>query len=772
MKRDEANPNLGLQASDLTSAEQAEREQRLRSDSDAAEEHSFGLSLFERMEGLEDPPPLATPQEVRARAGPRRWWHGGAVGVALMAAAAFLVVNLGDQPSVRDRGISAAPATVVLEAMGKDVDGGMRPLGDAAQVGAEEQVLFLVTTDSAGQLELFEDGRRIHPSDTSSWSVPAGRHSPGGDQVLGYETDAGPRPASIHRLLLPERRVGVCGESVDLALVCSPMSRLGLVWLLIVAACGPRQRPKGFSDSGTTAVELQRALEPRRFALVIGIDTYEDPAFTPLKHAQRDATSMGNVLALSDTGGFDEVIRLVGPALATRDRIFEELRALRAELRRQDSVLVYFSGHGTRQLVENAWHRYLLPHDARVADLGRTAIDLGDLQAFLRTLAAQRVGLVVDACFHGDGKSVGGRAVRPGEIEPPGLSPSTTSLQSGEAYLFATTSGRPAREDDRLGHGVYTYFLLEAMRWGFADADADHDGVLTPWEAHDYARARTLAATDGVQVPEAAIRTVGEGDLVLAGSARRRQDVERSLVYLYDGRAGLDGARIFVEGRERGTFPGTLVVQPAPQHVVVRRADGTVVVDGDVSFKAGTAYRVEDLVRLTSGPARTVGARGVLWQAPALREVGAGTLGVEAYAQWRAQRTPLRGLFGELAVGLGTSPSRVPAEGRVRDARPAITSSVVAGFQRDIRRVRLRGSWALAGRVLPPDALDVATSALSEVGFWHLATGPGLGVGHAHGRSSFMLEARALGSSLDLDGAGPRLVPMAWIGLGVETSPR
>lgn len=546
------------------------------------------------------------------------------------------------------------------------------------------------------------------------------------------------------------------------------------VLLVLLAACAPvRQRPKGFGASGTTAVELERALAPRRFALVVGVDEYEDPAFSTLKHAASDAIAMGDVLALPDTGGFDEVIRLIGPEAASRTRILEVLRELRGQVREQDSVLVYFSGHGTRQLDGGVWHRYLLPPDARVADLSRTALDLADLQGFLRGLSAKRVVLMVDACFHGGGKSVGDRP-RPVDAPPlPPLSPSAGGLQVGEAYLFATTSGRPAREDDRLGHGIYTYYLLEAMQWGFSDADVDGDGVLTPWEAHDHARSRTLARTESVQVPEAAIRTVGEGDLVLAGSPQRRRDVERSLVYLYDGAAGLDGARVFVDGRERGTLPGTVVVSPEPHHVTVRAEDGRVVVDGDVSFRQGVAYRIDDLVRATSGPARSVGLRSGLWTAPALAEIGRTVWGIEAYGQRRAQRAPFRGVYVEGALGIGGSPARQVVDQRVANGRFAAWGTVAAGVQRDLGRLRLRGNLALTGRVFPPDALPAGGATLSQVGFWHLALGPGGGVGLVEGRTAVALEGRVLASWLDLTGAGRHLVvPVAWLGVSFETSPR
>ena len=546
-------------------------------------------------------------------------------------------------------------------------------------------------------------------------------------------------------------------------------------WLAIVAllACAPRQRAKGFGDSGTTAVELERALAPRRIALVIGNNAYDDPAFGPLLHAEHDASVLGDVLALPDTGGFDEVIQVIGPDQARRSQILGHLRELRTRTRPQDSVLVYFSGHGTRQLEDGAWHRYLLPPDARVADLERTAIDLQDLQGFLRLLEAKRITLMVDACFHGGGKSVGDRPVQSEDPALPALAPSAGGLQKGEAHLFATTSGRPAREDDGLGHGIYTYYLLEAMQWSFSTADLDKDGVLTPWEAHDHARARTLARTEGVQVPEAAIRTVGQGDMILAGSAQRRRNVERSLVYLYDGAAGLDGAEVFVDGRSRGTFPGTLVVSPEPHHVTIRRADGTVLVDGDVTFESGAAYRVDDLMRATHGPSRTVGVRGGGWLSPGLSAVAPAAWGLEAYAQRRSQRGPTKGWYAEVSLGAGGSTARQVEGTRVADPRASVWASTALGLQRDLGPLRLRGNLGLTGRVFPPDALVDGGPRLSEAGFWHVAAGPGLGVGWVQGRRAGMLEARAVASVLDLEGDGTtQLVPMGWVGLSLETSSR
>ncbi len=308
--------------------------------------------------------------------------------------------------------------------------------------------------------------------------------------------------------------------------------------LLLLAGCATtgQHRMRGFTPAQSTADALAGSLTTRRKAIVIGIDDYIDPVFPDLRHAGADATAIADILHESPQSGFDDVTVLTGDHETSREGILRAMLRAQAELRREDVLVVYFSGHGTRVRDGDGWRRFLLTRDSRSSDLEGTAIDLEALQAFFAELPAARKALVIDACFSGDGKSVLRPEDRRLELEPSVLGSSTpraTTMGLGEAHLYATSPGRPAREDDDLGHGVYTYYLMEALSWGFADADLDGDRVVTAYEAHDYARVKTIKHTDTLQVPEAAFRVVGEADLVLAGSPDETVRRDRSLVYLY-----------------------------------------------------------------------------------------------------------------------------------------------------------------------------------------------------------------------------------------------
>ena len=69
-----------------------------------------------------------------------------------------------------------------------------------------------------------------------------------------------------------------------------------MILLLLACAHGPDLDPKGLQPAETTAEALARELEPRRFALLVRVDDYDDSAFPDLHDAGDDARLLGEVL--------------------------------------------------------------------------------------------------------------------------------------------------------------------------------------------------------------------------------------------------------------------------------------------------------------------------------------------------------------------------------------------------------------------------------------------------------------------------------------------
>ncbi|MEN0063482.1 MAG: caspase family protein [Myxococcota bacterium] len=514
-----------------------------------------------------------------------------------------------------------------------------------------------------------------------------------------------------------------------------------MIWAWLLASCvrAPVEAagdltPRGVEPARSTREALNAVMQPRRVALLIGIDRYDDPQFPDLKHAVHDANLLGSIFEDRVVGGFDEVnVQVSGP---TRADMLASLRNL-GHLRRDDVLVVYFSGHGTRATTGTGGRRFLLQRDSRAADLATTAIDLEELQRWFSNLAPARKALIVDACFSGDGKSV----VRPEDrgAKPGQLLPAAATRGPGEAHLFATSTGRPALEDDELGHGVYTYYLIESLSWSFAKADRDGDGVITAWEAHDFARTRTLRRTGERQVPEAAFRVVGMADVVLAGRPQFRKQRDRSLVYLYPPpHHPMSGATVLVDGRARGSFPGTVTLLPGRHHFRFKESDGTTFAEGHLKLVPGATLRVEDLARQLRGPAYGVIAHGFAAGGFLPNETGFGGA-IGAYI--RNNSTPLRGLVltGEAAVGGGS--------------RPLIDLGLGLGVQHDRGRWRLRAGGELRHVTLP--------TTTGREGWWFFGLGPTATIGFVSGdRMAWTLRTRVALAGLDTDDDG--LVDPIW----------
>lgn len=567
------------------------------------------------------------------------------------------------------------------------------------------------------------------------------------------------------------------------------LSRLLTLSIVLIAlsACGTLggpavqdsgSRAKGFSPSQSTAQALESAFSPRRVAVVIGVGTYADRAFPALKWAVHDAEEVGRILADAEYGGFDRVVHLTRPEDGRRDRILSELISLRNDLRRQDTLVVYFSGHGTMSLDSSGEPRlFLVASDTRPGDLRGTAVELAEIQRFFSEIRAERKALILDACYNGEAKStlqptVAQRVQR--LDEQPTLS-RKVRLGEAEAHLFASTFGRPAREDDSLEHGVYTYHLLDALTWNRLAADDNGDGLVSVYEAHDHARKGTISFTTGSQIPEAYFRMVGSNDVQLVGSAEARLEEQLGAVYYY-GPAGdsFDGATLMVDGRAKGTFPGTHTLAPGRHHIRIVGSGGSVLQERSVHVVAGEALAADGLrsraplanAFLSAGPVVRFGL-----SSPIRPLIGRAHAGLEFGGGYRFLMGP-RGLTLSAGFGYGLHQARF-TEGRDLVYRPRhiVWGQAGLGFRGSVGRIELGVGYRF--RVQGLTALDEPVcgdhpACHRWVYLTHAATAEQ--VVHLKGRWSLTVEEYVGLSPLDVDGTGIEAQFDAGLRIGVQVS--
>jgi len=326
---------------------------------------------------------------------------------------------------------------------------------------------------------------------------------------------------------------------------------------------------------------LARALQPKRLALVVGVQQFHDAQWRPLRFPAADAEALAAVLRDPERGAFDDVEVL--PSDADRGAVREAMHRLAGRSRdEQDTVVVYVSSHGTlARDGTGQLRRYLVLADTRVADVPSSGLSMDELKADFDKLRSRRKALILATCHSGSGKSLlpeqvqqelagikAGFFVRPIE-----------EVSRASVVLAASDWGETAREDEKLGHDIYTHFLVEALTLG---ADRNGDGAVTATEAHDYARRMTYQFTGGRQRPSAESTVVGVDPIVLAGRVSRAGRPE-----LFSYAAPLDGFEVRVDGKPLAELPGGLALDPGRYRVQLQKGGGPALLDERLSLSAG-----------------------------------------------------------------------------------------------------------------------------------------------------------------------------------------
>lgn len=184
----------------------------------------------------------------------------------------------------------------------------------------------------------------------------------------------------------------------------------------------------------------------------IGIDRFASPAINWLSCAERDAKALHSLFA-DNLGGTNSL--LIG-ADATRANIQKEMESL-ATSDKEDIVVITFSGHGTDT-------HELVTYDADIANLPTTCISLDELSAWLAKIPARQVICILDCCFSG---GMGAKALQVDTVSRSVQSADDLLKQlsgDGRIILTASLADEKAWENGRLGHGLLTYYLLQALQ--------------------------------------------------------------------------------------------------------------------------------------------------------------------------------------------------------------------------------------------------------------------------------------------------------------------
>jgi hypothetical protein len=381
-----------------------------------------------------------------------------------------------------------------------------------------------------------------------------------------------------------------------------------LAGLLALVSCVAGSRTKGGMTpvAGLSAAKVEQALQPKRLALLVGINSFADERWPALKHAVSDARELGELLSNAEKGRFDSVRVLADEGGTSLEQVLAALDDLeRQNASPSDTVLVYFSTHGTLfRGPEAKLARYLVTSDTDQKKIRNTSLMVRDLLQRFDRLPSKRKVLMLASCHSGSGKSALPEQIK-GELK--GIKGAffvqpLEEISQASMVLTACAWGETAREDDKLGHDIYTHYFIEAL----TGEDTDGDGAVTASEAHAHALSRTYYHSQGRQRPQMESNVLGADPIVLSG--RRVYPADPVLFSFLPQLAGM---RIKINGRDKGELPARLVL-PTGSHqiqVVNGGEEGPKILDRKVEFRPGDRLAVETLIE-RSRPHWHVSIRG------------------------------------------------------------------------------------------------------------------------------------------------------------------
>lgn len=205
------------------------------------------------------------------------------------------------------------------------------------------------------------------------------------------------------------------------------------------------------------------------FAMIVGVGQYDSPYLADLPVTVADAHKLDAILKDTRLCGYptDNVITLTDE-LATLDNMRDGLAWLAAHATSDSTAIIYFSGHGGRQIEPHSPRTFLCPRGADPLALGETALSGDEFSSALTAISAGRLLVILDACYAGSSA----------ELKAGGMALWKAGLPESYYDVLSRGTGRIAiasSKEDQVSYvrrqgdlSLFTYHLDAALRGGAA----------------------------------------------------------------------------------------------------------------------------------------------------------------------------------------------------------------------------------------------------------------------------------------------------------------
>ena len=233
------------------------------------------------------------------------------------------------------------------------------------------------------------------------------------------------------------------------------------------------------------------------FALIIGINEYKN--LSNLEYAVNDAKAVKDIL-INKFKYKEDNIKILTNEEATHQNIMDNFYNLVKETAINDSVIIFFAGHGSTYPTIQKEKGFLIPYDGTEIKMN-TLISWDVLINQSELIKAKHIFFIMDACYSGLALMRGNNSKR--------FLKDMIRRQSRQVLTAGKSDQRVKDSGARTNNSIFTGYLLEALN-GAAKTD---QGVICASSVMNYVYNKVATDPSSRQTPGYGT-LLGEGDFI------------------------------------------------------------------------------------------------------------------------------------------------------------------------------------------------------------------------------------------------------------------
>ena len=266
----------------------------------------------------------------------------------------------------------------------------------------------------------------------------------------------------------------------------------------------------------------------QRYAILIGNSKFpsSNKRLQDLNCPETDVDGLEEILSSDKLGGYEKIVPLKN---LSHHEVLDQIGKIFDEAKRDDLILVYYSGHGKTDLEGQLYLATLNTRTNTANALTSSSVPVEQIRRFIKHSTVQTTVVILDCCYSGAIEGAFTRGDTDEQLQ-------NLAKTRGTYIITASTGIQHAVEKKGDRYGLLTKYIIKGISEGLADRDGD--GWIHMDELYEYIYKGVTS--EGAQEPMKWALNVQGSQLHIARAGRREQIEARIRVLIEAGQRAVD----------------------------------------------------------------------------------------------------------------------------------------------------------------------------------------------------------------------------------------